>query len=62
MPSDIYVSHIYICISRLYLHSENYVAIKNNKKDLSELIWSNFQDILLYEKSKAQENIYIIFI
>ena len=43
------------------LHTYNgvkYAAVKKNGKDLYELIWSDFQNILLKEKSKMQKNTY----
>lgn len=40
-----------------WLNKLLYTAIFKNEDDLCELIWSNFQDILLNEKSKAQKSI-----
>ena len=33
---------------------------KKNEKSFHELIWSDFQEILLTEKSQVQKNIYSI--
>lgn len=43
--------------TREWLNKLLYTAIFKNEDDLYELIGSNFQDILLNEKSKAQKSI-----